>query len=119
MSWQAPRTQEARHRGVLRKGLRLAGHVGAVGMVLAASWAIAADAPAPTSKPTPVQGAVLIPPVGMTGASGVVAVPPRGDMPPRLQMSGPAVTANKAANGGVLSLPVVAPATPAAAPGAV
>jgi len=34
-------------------------------------------------------------------------------------MSGPAVTANKAANGGVLSLPVVAPATPAAAPGAV
>jgi hypothetical protein len=119
MSWQAPRTQEARHRGVLRKGLRLAGHVGAVGMVLAASWAIAADAPAPTSKPTPVQGAVLVPPVGMTGASGVVAVPPRGDMPPRLQMSGPAVTANKAANGGVLSLPVVAPATPAAAPGAV
>ncbi|MGD7340382.1 type IV secretion system protein VirJ, partial [Ralstonia pseudosolanacearum] len=42
-----------------------------------------------------------------------------GDAPPRLQMSAPAVTANKAANGGVLSLPVVAPATPAAAPGAV
>ncbi|CAJ0707522.1 hypothetical protein LMG19089_04387 [Ralstonia edaphis] len=118
MSWQAPRTQEARHRGVLRKGLRWAGRLSAVGMVLAMSSAVAADAPA-AAKPAPAQGPVLVPPVGMTGASGVVAVPPRGDMPPRLQMSGAAVTANKAANGGVLSLPVVAPATPAAAPGAV
>ncbi|HWV07149.1 MAG TPA: type IV secretion system protein VirJ, partial [Ralstonia sp.] len=67
MSWQAPRTQEARHRGVLRKGLRWAGYLSAVGMVLAASWAFAADAPA-AAKPTPVQGPVLVPPVGMTGA---------------------------------------------------
>ncbi|GCB02764.1 virulence factor [Ralstonia sp. SET104] len=115
MSWQAPRTQEARHRGALRKGLRWAAHLSAIGMALTAAWAIAADAPA---KPTSVQGPVLVPTVGMTGASGVAAVPAQGDMPARLQMSAAAVTANKAANGGVLSLPVVAPATPAAAPGA-
>lgn len=87
-------------------------------MALAASWAaaaIAADAP----KPVFVQGPVLVPPVGMTGASGVTVAPVQGDMPPRVQMSAGAVTANKAANGGVLSLPVVAPATPANAPGAV
>lgn len=122
MSWQAPRTQEARHRGVRRIGQ----HVVAVAATAVVCWlttspAVAADAPAAASapKPTPVQGPVLVPTVGMTGASGVTAVPPQGDMPPRLQMSATAVTANKAANGGVLSLPVVAPATPAAAPGAV
>ena len=128
MSWQAPRTQEARHRGVLRKGvpsLRWAAHLSAIGMVLTAAWAMAADAPAATSapKPTPGQGPVLVPTVGMTGASGVTAAPAQGgmsgDAPPRLQMSAAAVSANKAANGGVLSLPVVAPATPATAPGAV
>lgn len=124
MSWQAPRTQEARHWGVLRKGACLTTHLSAVGMALATSWAavaIAADAPTAASAPRPafMQGPVLVPPVGMVGASGVSAVPPQGDMPPRVQMSAAAVTANKAANGGVLSLPVVAPATPAAAPGAV
>lgn len=123
MSWQAPRTQEARHWGVLRKGLRWAAHLCAIG-ALTASWAVAAGAPASAvaasaPKPAPVQGPILVPVVGMTGASGVVAAPPQGDMPPRVQMSAAAVTANKAANGGVLSLPVVAPATPAAAPGAV
>ena len=124
MSWQVPRTQEARHRGGLRKGLRWAAHLSAIGMALVAAWAIAADAPAAASapKPTPVQGPVLVPAVGMTGASGVAAAPAQGgmssDAPARLQMSAAAVTANKAANGGVLSLPVVAPATPAAAPGA-
>lgn len=122
MSWQAPRTQEARHRGVLRDALRRGACLGAMALTLAASWAVAADAPAAAPKPAaPVraQGSVLVPPVGMTGASGVTAVSPQGDMPPRLQMSAAAVTANKAANGGVLSLPVVAPPTPAAAPGAV
>jgi len=93
-------------------------------MALATAWAMAADAPASAAaasapKAAPVQGPVLVPPIGMTGASGVTAVPVQGDMPPRLQMSAAAVTANKAANGGVLSLPVVAPPTPAAAPGAV
>lgn len=129
MSWQAPRTQEARHRGAKRwpQWSRHAAHLGAIGMALATSWAIAADAPASAPKaapasrlaPAPMQGPVLVPPVGMTGASGVAAAPPQGDMPPRLQMSAAAVTANKAANGGVLSLPVVSPATPAAVPGAI
>ncbi|MCO5399341.1 virulence factor family protein [Ralstonia soli] len=131
MSRQAPRPQEARHRGVLRKGrhwvAHLAAHLGAIGLALTTSWAVAADAsvsapkaaPASRLAPAPVQGPVLVPPVGMTSASGVVAVPPQGDIPPRVQMSAAAVAANKAANGGVLSLPVVAPATPAAAPGAV
>lgn len=81
--------------------------------------ALALVATAAPPKPAPVQGPVLVPPVGLAGASGVTAVSTTGDAPPRLQMSAPAVTANKAANGGVLSLPVVAPATPAAAPGAV
>ena len=127
MSRQAPRTQEARDRGALRKGSRWTAHLGAIGMALVTSWAIAADAPASAAaasapRPKPVQGPVLVPAVGMTGASGVTAVPPQGgmssDAPPRVQMSTAAVAANKAANGGVLSLPVVAPATPAAAPGA-
>ncbi|MHA6881617.1 virulence factor [Ralstonia pseudosolanacearum] len=81
--------------------------------------ALALVAASASPKPAPVQGPVLVPPVGMAGASGVTAVSTAGDAPPRLQMSASAVTANKAANGGVLSLPVVAPATPAAAPGAV
>ncbi len=119
MSGQAPRTPEARLRGVRmevqRKGWRWAAHASAIGLALASAWAVAANAP----KPAPVQGPVLVPPVGMTGASGVVAVPAQGDAPPRLQMGAAAVTANKAANGGVLSLPVVAPATAVAAPGAV
>lgn len=123
MSWQAPRTQEARHRGGKSSGWQ-GWHLAAIGMAIACSlgshWATAAEAkPASAAKPTPVQGPVLVPPVGMTGASGVTVAPPQGDMPPRLQMSAAAVTANKAANGGVLALPVVAPATQAAAPGAV
>jgi len=123
MSGQVPRTPEARLRGVRtdvqrkgwHRGWHWAAHASAIGLALAAAWATAADA----LKPAPVQGAVLVPPVGMTGASGVVAVPAQGDAPPRVQMGAAAVTANKAANGGVLSLPVVAPATAAAAPGAV
>ncbi|MDE2201887.1 MAG: virulence factor family protein [Burkholderiaceae bacterium] len=122
MSCQAPRTQEARHRGAQHGGWRL--HMAGTVLLaagLTASWAVAAAAPAAVSasRTPPVQGPVLVPPVGMTGASGVVAVPAQGDAPPRLQMSAAAVTANKVANGGVLSLPVVAPATSAAAPGAV
>ena len=103
MSWQVPRTQEARHRGVQRTGRRVVTMAAtAIACWLAMSSAMAADAPAAASapKPTPVQGPVLVPPVGMTGASGVTAVPPQGDMLPRLQMSAAAVTANKAANGG-------------------
>ncbi|CAJ0687130.1 AcvB/VirJ family lysyl-phosphatidylglycerol hydrolase [Ralstonia mannitolilytica] len=116
MSRQAPRPPEARHRGVQPRGWRLAAC-----MALAAACAVVPNAwaAATAPKPAPVQGPVLVPPVGMSGASGVTAAPPQGDMPPRVQMSPAAVTANKAANGGVLSLPIVSPATSAAAPGAV
>lgn len=119
MSRQAPHTQETRHRGVLRRGLRSAGYAGAIGVVLTVPWAIAADAFVPTPKPTPVQDVVLISPMGIMGASSVMAASPCGDMPSRLQMSRPATAVNKTVSGDVSSLPVVAPVTPAAAPGTV